>query len=164
MNKEIYLAGGCFWGVEKYFQALPGILDTDVGYANGYTENPTYDEVCSGTTGHAETLHVVYDAGLVDLNYILGHLYNIIDPTTKNRQGPDMGEQYRTGVYFTDPAEEAVIAESLNSLQKLYSAPVVVENLLLSCYYKAEEYHQKYLDKNPGGYCHIPQSKFNAQS
>ena len=162
MNKEIYLAGGCFWGVEKYFQALPGILSTDVGYANGRTENPTYDEVCSGTTGHAEALHAVYDAGIIDLGHILGHLYNIIDPTSKNRQGPDVGDQYRTGIYFTDPDDEAVIAKSLNNLQKHHSAPIVVENLPLFCYYKAEEYHQKYLDKNPGGYCHIPQSKFNS--
>jgi len=158
--KEIYLAGGCFWGVEKYFTLLPGVLETNVGFANGNTENPSYEEVYTGSTGFAETIHVVYDAEQIDLDFILTQFYNIIDPTSKDRQGPDVGSHYRTGVYYTNPADGDIIAKSLGNLQKFYDAPVVVENLPLRNYYKADEYHQKYLDKNPGGYCHILPEKF----
>ena len=161
MKKEIYLAGGCFWGVEKYLALLDGVTSTEVGYANGHTENPTYEDICTGNTGFAETVRVVYDPAIINLDALLNQFYNIIDPTTKNRQGPDIGSQYRTGIYHTNPADAAVIAKSLNDLQKSYdNAPIVTENLPLDNYYKAEEYHQKYLDKNPGGYCHIPQHKY----
>ena len=160
MEKVIYLAGGCFWGVEKYLSLLPGIIATEVGYANGHTKNPTYEEVCKGNTGHAEAVRVIYDANQGGLDFVLEQFYNIINPTVKDRQGPDIGNQYRTGIYFTDPREEAIIANSLANLQKSYDDPIVVENLSLTSYYTAEEYHQKYLDKNPGGYCHIPEAKF----
>ena len=160
MKKEIYLAGGCFWGVEKYLDLLEGIISTEVGYANGHTQNPTYEDVCGGETGFAEAVRVVYDAAAIDLPALLNQFYNIIDPTTKNRQGPDIGHQYRTGIYYTDLAEAAIVAKSLETLQKSYEASIVTENLPLENYYKAEEYHQKYLDKNPGGYCHIPEHKY----
>ncbi|MDR2167478.1 MAG: peptide-methionine (S)-S-oxide reductase MsrA [Clostridiales bacterium] len=161
MKKEIYLAGGCFWGVEKYFSLVPGVLEVEVGYANGHTKNPTYEEVCVGNTGFAEAVYVVYDGEQTDLGALLENFYRIIDPTTLNRQAGDVGSQYRTGIYFTDPAEKAAIAASLAELQKQYDAPIVVENLPLSNYYKAEEYHQKYLEKNPEGYCHIPRSMYD---
>ena len=161
MKKEIYLAGGCFWGVEKYLALLDGVLETEVGYANGHTENPTYEDVCTGNTGFAEAVRVVYDAASIDLDFLLGQFYNIIDPTTKNRQADDIGSQYRTGIYHTNPADAAIAAKSLNDLQNAYEAPIVTENLPLTNYYKAEEYHQKYLDKNPGGYCHIPEHKYD---
>jgi len=160
MQKEIYLAGGCFWGVEKYLGLLDGIISTEVGYANGYTENPTYEYVCRGNTGFAEAVRVIYDAAITNLDALLLQFYDIIDPTTKNRQGPDIGSQYRTGIYHTNPGDAAIITKSLNELQKSYDAPIVTENLPLSTYYKAEEYHQKYLDKNPDGYCHIPEEKY----
>ena len=160
MQKEIYLAGGCFWGVEKYLDLLDGIVATEVGYANGHTENPTYEDVCRGDTGFAEAVRVIYDAEIIGLESLLEQFYGIIDPTVKNRQGPDIGSQYRTGIYSTNPDDAATIAKSLNDLQKTYDAPIVTENLPLSVYYKAEEYHQKYLDKNPGGYCHIPEHKY----
>jgi methionine-S-sulfoxide reductase len=160
MKKEIYLAGGCFWGVEKYLALLEGVISTEVGYANGYTENPTYEEVCTGSTGFAEVVRVIYDDAIISPDILLDRFYNIIDPTTKNRQGPDIGSQYRTGVYHSNPADSAVIARSLNDLQKNCAAPIVTENLPLDNYYKAEEYHQKYLEKNPGGYCHIPEEKY----
>ncbi|MCL2236538.1 MAG: peptide-methionine (S)-S-oxide reductase MsrA [Defluviitaleaceae bacterium] len=160
IHKTIYLGSGCFWGVEKYFDMQKGVVACEVGYANGITKNPTYEEVCTGKTEFAEVVRVTYDSGVIDLLGILAHFYEIVDPTTANRQGPDVGSQYRPGVYFTDPAEQAVIASSLADLQKSYDKPIVVENLPLKNYYKAEEYHQKYLDKNPGGFCHIPKEKF----
>lgn len=157
---EIYLAGGCFWGTEKYLAQIPGVLSTDVGYANGRTENPSYQEVCHHNTGHAETVHVVYDPQKLPLPFLLEIYYDAIDPTSVNRQGGDTGTQYRTGIYYVDPADEPVIRASLRELQKKYTEPIAVEAKLLQNYYAAEEYHQKYLDKNPGGYCHISKEKF----
>jgi len=153
MEKVIYLAGGCFWGVEKYMGILAAVTHTEVGFANGHTKNPSYEDVYKGDTGYAETVKVTYTGSL---DHVLEQFYKIIEPTTLNRQADDVGSHYRTGVYFTNPAEEAVIARSLKKLQEEYDKPIVTENLPLKNYYKADEYHQKYLDKNPEGYCHIP--------
>lgn len=155
MKKDIYLAGGCFWGTEKYLEHIPGILFTEVGYANGNTKNPTYKEVCSSDTGHAETVKVVYDDSIIGLPCLLQLYYDVINPVSLNRQGGDIGSQYRTGIYFTEEGDETVIRDSLNELQKKYKEKIAIEVKPLICYYRAEEYHQKYLDKNPGGYCHI---------
>ena len=162
MKKEIYLAGGCFWGVEKFFAKIEGITATEVGYANGNPQtlkdpqNPTYEEVYTGTTGYAETVKLTYNPAQINLPALLQNLYKIIDPTLKDAQGGDTGSQYRTGIYFTDPSEAAIITESLQELQKQYHPkPIVTENLPLKNYHKAEEYHQKYLEKNLDGYCHI---------
>lgn len=160
MKKEIYLAGGCFWGTEKYLENIPGVLSTEVGYANGNTENPTYKEVCYNNTGHAETVKVEYDDAVIGLPYILQLYYDVINPVSVNRQGGDVGSQYRTGIYFTDGRDEAVIRDSINELQRKYKEKIAIEEKPLDNYYKAEEYHQKYLDKNPGGYCHIGADKF----
>jgi len=160
IQNEIYLAGGCFWGVEKYLDLLDGITATEVGYANGHTQNPSYEDICRGDTGFAEVVRVIYDTKNINLDSLLQQFYNIIDPTTKNRQGPDIGSQYRTGIYYTNPADAAIIASSLSNLQKTHDKPILTENLPLSSYFKAEEYHQKYLDKNPSGYCHIPEHKY----
>ncbi|MCL2854393.1 MAG: peptide-methionine (S)-S-oxide reductase MsrA [Defluviitaleaceae bacterium] len=157
--KTIYLASGCFWGVEKFFDLQKGVVAAEVGYANGNTQNPTYEEVCKGNTGFAETVKVTYNSAEIDLMGVLAYFYEVVNPTTGDRQGDDVGNQYRPGIYFTNPDEQAIIARSLANLQKSYQDPVVVENLPLTNYYKAEEYHQKYLDKNPGGYCHIPAEK-----
>jgi methionine-S-sulfoxide reductase len=161
MNQEIYLAGGCFWGVEKYLSLIPGVLQTEVGYANGKTEHPTYLQVCHENTGHAETVRVKYDAEILTLPDLLSLFYEIIDPTSLNRQGGDVGEQYRTGIYYVDSEDLPVIEASLKELQKQYKAPVVIESQKLSNFFSAEEYHQKYLDKNPFGYCHIGKEQFN---
>jgi methionine-S-sulfoxide reductase len=161
-RSTIYLAGGCFWGAQRYFDLLTGVLETEVGYANGPTENPTYEEVKLAHTGHAETVRVVYDANVISLSEILDLYYKAIDPTSVNRQGHDAGIQYRTGIYFTDPADEPVIRASLASLQKSYAQPLAVECLPLQNFYSAEEYHQKYLEKNPNGYCHIPLGLYDA--
>ncbi len=161
MKKEIYLAGGCFWGTEKYLAYINGIIGTDVGYANGNTVNPTYEQVCKANTGHAETVRVEYDTDVIGLDMVLDLYYETINPTSINRQGGDVGSQYRTGVYFVEDADEAVIKASMNKLQQKYERPIAIEVLPLENYYKAEEYHQKYLDKNPTGYCHIGASLFD---
>jgi len=158
--KEIYLAGGCFWGVEKYLYQIPGVAYTSVGYANGNTENPTYEEVCHAGTGHAETVKVTYDPAKISLPFLLKQFYKVIDPTSVNRQGNDKGVQYRTGIYYTDPADLPVIQESIAALQKKCIRKVAIEVAPLRNYYEAELYHQKYLDKNPGGYCHIGEGAF----
>jgi peptide-methionine (S)-S-oxide reductase len=153
--KEIYLAGGCFWGMQAYFDLKDGIINTVVGYANGRTQNPTYQEVCTDTTGHAETLFIQYDESIVNLDKILSYFWRVIDPTSVNKQGGDRGSQYRTGIYYTDEKDLAVIKESIEKEQKNYDKLIVTQVESLKCFYPAEEYHQKYLQKNPGGYCHI---------
>lgn len=160
MVKEIYLAGGCFWGTEHYLQNLKGIIKTEVGYANGNTQNPTYEEVCHNNTGHAEVVKVQYEHNIISLSFILTMYYDVINPTLINRQGGDKGTQYRTGIYYTDESDKDIITKSINNLQKQYDKPIVIEVLPLLNYYKAEEYHQKYLDENPSGYCHIGLDKF----
>ena len=161
-TETIYLAGGCFWGAQRYFDCLPGVLETEVGYANGKTANPTYEQVKHENTGHAETVRVVYDPAVLSLEELLEQFYKAIDPTSVNRQGGDVGIQYRTGVYYTDTAQKPVIEASLAALQTRCAQPIAVEALPLSNFYTAEEYHQKYLDKNPGGYCHISPALFEA--
>lgn len=155
MEKQIYLAGGCFWGVQALIDRIPGIVATEVGYANGTAVNPSYEEVCIGNTGATETVFVTYDSERVGLADILNVLFAAIDPTTLNKQGPDTGTQYRSGIYYVAEEDKAVCVSFLQDLQKQWSAPIVTELLPLTNFYKAEEYHQKYLQKNPGGYCHI---------
>lgn len=157
--KEIYLAGGCFWGVEKYLSMIRGVADTETGYANGGSDRTDYRSVCSGS-GHAEAVKVVYDAGAISLEKLLSIFYRCIDPLSVNRQGNDRGIQYRTGIYYTDPADEDVIRASVSDLGKTLGRETAIEVLPLGDWCTAEEYHQKYLDKNPEGYCHIPQSLF----
>jgi len=160
MTKTIYLAGGCFWGVEKYISLITGVVSTLVGYANGHTANPTYEEVCRSDTGHVEAVKIEYDVTNVSLTFLLELFYETIDPTSLNRQGGDVGTQYRTGVYYIDEMDKDTILGSIDLLQANYNKPVVIEVKPLDSFYPAEEYHQKYLDKNPGGYCHIGSAKF----
>lgn len=162
MYKTIYFAGGCFWGVEKYFSCIEGVVETEAGYANGDTENPTYEEVCERHTGHAEAVRVVYESEKVRLERLLDLFYQIIDPTSIDRQGNDRGPQYRTGIYYSDEADRPIIIQSLVRLQRLYEKPLAVEAEPLRLFCPAEEYHQKYLDKNPSGYCHIGRDRFEA--
>ncbi len=160
MKKEIYLAGGCFWGAEKYFENIKGVLDTEVGYANGNTENPSYEQVCHDNTGHAETVKVEYDEKQISLSFLLDLYYDVINPINVNRQGGDIGLQYRTGIYYTDENDEEIINDSIQKLQRKYKKKIAIEVKPLLNYYKAEYFHQKYLDKNPNGYCHIKREKF----
>lgn len=158
--KSIYFAGGCFWGTEHFFKQINGVVDTEVGFANGETENPTYQEVYTDKTGFAETVHVVYDENTIDLKFLLNMFFKAIDPTSLNRQGHDEGTRYRTGVYYISNDQLPIIEEVFNEQQELAENPIVVELLPLKNFYRAEEYHQNYLDKNPDGYCHLPISLF----
>lgn len=159
--KTIYLAGGCFWGLEAYMERVYGVADVVSGYANGKTENPTYDDVSHKNTGHAETLKVDYDPQRISLDQILNYYLKVIDPTSLNKQGNDVGTQYRTGVYFTDEKDKEVIEKKLSEEQKKYKDKIVVEVQKLDNFYEAEAYHQDYLAKNPYGYCHINLNKAN---
>lgn len=160
MSSEIYLAGGCFWGVEKYLSLIKGVESTQVGYANGKTLFPTYEEVCHNNTGHAETVKVVYDPSKITLKELLNIYFEAIDPISVNKQGADVGVQYRTGIYYINESDLSVIQQAISELQKKYDKPIAIEVEPLKNYSPAEEYHQKYLDKNPGGYCHISYDTF----
>lgn len=158
--KEIYFAGGCFWGTEHYFKQIKGVVKTEVGYANGRTENPTYQEVYTDQTGYAETVHVTYNSDVVNLEFLLKMFFKAIDPTSLNKQGHDEGTRYRTGIYYIDSEDIPIIEKVYAEEQKQYNEELVVEKKPLQNFYTAEEYHQDYLDKNPNGYCHLPQALF----
>ncbi len=151
----IYLAGGCFWGLEAYLKRLPGVRRTVVGYANGSTENPSYRDVCNWNTGHAETVAVTYDRRIIPTDMLLDGFFEAIDPTSVNRQGNDRGTQYRSAIFWQDEADLAVIEAAVRRQQARWADPVATEVEPLDGFYPAEEYHQDYLAKNPGGYCHI---------
>ena len=152
-SKVIYLAGGCFWGLEAYMQKLNGVEDAISGYANGKTENPSYYDL--KTSGHAETVKVIYNPEIISLEDILAHYLRVVNPVSVNKQGNDVGTQYRTGIYYTDEAEKAIIENVLAKEQTKHDKPIAIEVEPLRHFYEAEEYHQDYLEKNPGGYCHI---------
>lgn len=153
--KTLYLAGGCFWGTQAYLARVLGVAHTCVGYANGKTEHPTYQEVCYLHTGHAETVEVQYDPARLSLEQLLEQFFLIIDPTLLNRQGNDRGTQYRTGIYYLDPADAPMIERVMQNIRSRYRLPVVTELLPLIRFDPAEDYHQDYLEKNPQGYCHV---------
>lgn len=152
--KTIYLAGGCFWGMEAYFSRLKGVVSTTVGYIDGPTPHPSYREVC-GNSGHAEALFLTYDETVLGLAGVLSHFARIVDLTQENRQGHDVGIQYRNGVYFTDSADEPVIRAFLDRKAESLGRPLPTLLKPAPAFWPAEEYHQAYLDKNPGGYCHV---------
>lgn len=157
----IYLAGGCFWGVEELFRQLPGVLDTRVGYANGTLEQGvTYERVCQGDTGFRETVRVSFDPAILPLERLLWAYFRIVDPTIRNQQGNDRGTQYQTGIYW--PAEDTRLGAAIRSITDTERAfieaeglPFCVEVQELSSFFTAEDYHQRYLIKNPYGYCHV---------
>ncbi|MCL2862873.1 MAG: peptide-methionine (S)-S-oxide reductase MsrA [Methanimicrococcus sp.] len=164
---RIVLAGGCFWGTQAYIRRLPGVARTQCGYANGHTVNPDYNAVCSGETNHTEAVDIKYDAEMLPLGELLSEYFKTIDPTSKNRQGGDMGTQYRTGIYYVGSEEgdenededEAIILRAVEEEQKKYEKPIVTEVLPLTCFYPAEDFHQDFLERNPSGYCHVDLSK-----
>lgn len=151
--KTIYLAGGCFWGLEAYMQKLNGVEDAISGYANGKTKNPSYYDL--KTSGHAETVKVIYNPEILNLNDILAHYLRVVNPVSVNKQGNDIGTQYRTGIYYTDEADKITIDNVIAKEQTKHDRPIAIEVEPLKHFYEAEEYHQDYLEKNPGGYCHI---------
>ena len=156
--KEIHLAGGCFWGAQRYLQLIPGVTSTQTGFANGRTPDPTYEQVYTDTTGYAETVRVQYDPEAVSLRFLLEMYFKAIDPLSLNRQGHDEGTRYRTGIYWSDPADEPVVREVCAAVGEQIGAPVAVECEPLRNFYPADEYHQDYLVKHPDGYCHLPAS------
>ena len=158
--KTIYLAGGCFWGMQKFFDQFAGVVDTEVGYANGPDTAPSYQDVCADS-GHAETLRIDYDEDVISLTGLLNYYFMVIDPLSVNRQGGDSGIQYRTGIYYTDEMQLPEIETVYSAEEKKAGAALAVELMPLHNFFSAEEYHQKYLEKNPGGYCHIPGSYFS---
>lgn len=153
--RTIYLAGGCFWGCQKYFDLTEGVVETQTGYANGHVASPTYEQVKRGDSGHAETVRVAYDPARISLEALLERYFAAIDPTAVDHQGADYGHQYRTGIYYTDARDGETARRALAALQERLGAPVAVECAPLAAFYPAEEYHQKYLEKHPDGYCHI---------
>ena len=154
-QQVIYLAGGCFWGVEAFISRLKGVNQTEVGYANGRDLAPTYEKVCTGRTGHAETVKATYNPQIITLEEILENFFKIIDPYVLNRQGPDIGTQYRTGIYWQEDSQKTIVLKFLSAKQKLSSKRIRTEAHAIGSFYPAEEYHQKYLEKNPQGYCHV---------
>lgn len=159
-TKDIYLAGGCFWGTEHYFKQVEGVVETEVGFANGHTENPTYEEVYTDETGYAETVHVKYNPEVVSLRFLLQLYFKAIDPVSLNKQGHDEGTRYRTGIYYTESVDLPVVNEVFDEVQRHYDQPLAVERQPLERFFAADEYHQDYLEKNPTGYCHLPLSLF----
>ena len=173
--KTIYLAGGCFWGTQKFFDQFHGVVSTEVGYANGPDDvnspddknspasAPTYQDVCNNS-GHAETVRIDYDDSVLSLTDLLNYYFLVIDPLSVNKQGGDVGIQYRTGIYYTSEEQLPEIEAVYREQEEKAGAKLAVELEPLRNFYSAEEYHQKYLDKNPGGYCHIPARYFHLQS
>ena len=159
-EKEIYLAAGCFWGAEHYLKLLNGVTFTETGFANGDTANPTYEEVYTDATGFAETVHLCYNPHRIPLADLLEMYFQCIDPTSLNHQGEDHGTRYRTGIYYADDADRDTILLVYNAEAQKHAQPLQVEVLPLKNFYRAEEYHQDYLAKNPNGYCHLPQALF----
>ncbi|MBR5399167.1 MAG: peptide-methionine (S)-S-oxide reductase MsrA [Bacteroidales bacterium] len=167
-KKEIYLAGGCFWGVEHFFSLIEGVISAEAGYANGNEEfrgnpegeGPSYKEVYTDRTGFAETVRITYSPDIIPLSELIKLYFKIIDPYSVNRQAHDAGTRYRTGIYYTDPEELSVINPVYDELEREGGKKFAVELLPLKNFFRAEEYHQEYLDKNPGGYCHLPLEMF----
>ena len=151
----IYLAGGCFWGTQHYMSLIEGVIGTEVGYANGKVADPTYKQVYTDLTGHVECVKVVYDRDMISLETLCRLYFRSIDPLLVNRQGEDVGTRYRTGIYWINEADKAPVDQVYEDVQAGYESPLAVERGPLECFYSAEEYHQKYLIKNPEGYCHL---------
>ncbi|PAF42672.1 peptide-methionine (S)-S-oxide reductase MsrA [Helicobacter sp. 11S03491-1] len=155
MLHTIYLAGGCFWGMQGYFDLLKGVVKTSVGYSNSNIPYPSYEVVCSQTSGAIETLELIYDGEKIKLDEILTRFFSIIDPTSYNRQGNDIGSQYKSGIYTQDAKILKYIKQFVQNIQSRYDKPILTQVDKLKNYYLAEDYHQNYLKKNPQGYCHI---------
>ena len=154
-TESAIFGAGCFWGVEEAFRCLPGVVKTEVGYSGGHTQNPTYRDVCSHTTGHAEVVRVEFDPAVVSFDQLLDVFWDEHDPTQLNRQGPDVGDQYRSAIFFTSPEQEKAARESLEKRQANYSRPIVTRIVPAEPFWRAEEYHQQYLAKRGQASCRI---------
>ncbi len=153
--EQAVFAAGCFWGVEDYFRRVPGVLDAEAGYSGGKTTEPTYEQVCNGTTGHAEAVRIIFNPEKVSYNQLLGHFWHIHDPTTPNRQGPDVGTQYRSAIFYFTQDQRDRAMDSMRKLAIRTGKAIVTEITPAGNFWRAEEYHQRYFQKNPGRGCHI---------
>ncbi len=154
MDQAIF-AAGCFWGVQYYFDQVPGVAETVVGYTGGIVANPTYEQVCAHTTGHAEAVQVTFDPKAVSYETLVRHFFRLHDPTQLNRQGPDVGSNYRSAIYYENEEQKVVAERILVEVQSTYSQPIVTEITPVSTFYRAEEYHQKYAERTGRGTCHV---------
>lgn len=155
-TQKALFAAGCFWGVQYYFDQVPGVIKTFAGYTGGRTKNPSYEQVCSHTTGHAEAVLIVFNPAAVSFGMLVRHFFRMHDPTQLNRQGPDIGNNYRSAIFYFDVAQETMALHVLNTIQPGYNAPIVTQITSAGPFYPAEEYHQKYAEKTGKGMCHIP--------
>lgn len=150
------LAAGCFWGVQAYFDQVPGVISTEVGYTCGHTKNPTYEEVCSHKTGHAESCKIVFDPSKISYSEILKHFFRMHDPTQVNRQGADFGDQYRSEIFYFDDTQKTLAEQAKAEAQKDFKEPIATRITMRCTFYRAEEYHQKFAQKTGVGACHVP--------
>ena len=155
MRQRALFAAGCFWGVQYYFDQVPGVVGSAVGYAGGTTENPTYEEVCSHTTGHAEAGLVEYDSEVVGFETLLRHFFRMHDPTQLNRQGPDVGDNYRSAIFYFDDEQKAAAEAVRDELRSSHDRPIVTEIVPAGPFYEAESYHQKFTERTGRGMCHV---------
>lgn len=160
MIQDLYFAAGCFWGAQKFFSLMRGVTFTEVGFANGFTDNPTYQEVYTDRTGYAETVHLQYDSEVIGEERLTDLFLKAVDPLSVNKQGEDEGTRYRTGVYYVSQEQVPGIRAALERVSESLGSPLAVECCPLRNFVRAEEYHQGYLDKNPGGYCHLSPAVF----
>lgn len=154
--QQALFAAGCFWGVQYYFDEVPGVTETTVGYTGGYTEDPTYEEVCSHTTGHAEAVLITFDPKRVSYETLVKHFFRMHDPTQLNRQGPDIGDSYRTAIFYFDDEQQKIAEKIKQSSQANFQEPIVTEITKAGEFYEAEDYHQKFTERTGRGMCHIP--------
>jgi methionine-S-sulfoxide reductase len=154
--QQVIFAAGCFWGVQFYFDQVPGVAQTTVGYTGGTTENPSYEDVLTHTTGHAEAVLVEFDPDIVSFEALVRHFFRLHDPTQLNRQGPDVGENYRSAIFYVTDAQKDVAQRVLRSVQKQLPHPIVTEISAAGPFYEAEAYHQKYAERTGRGICHVP--------
>lgn len=153
--EQVILAAGCFWGIQYYFDQIPGVVNTTVGYTGGVLENPTYEDVCYRQTGHAEALLIEFDTSVVSYQMLLHHFFRIHDPTQLNRQGPDVGDQYRSAIFYNTDTQLELAKDIINELQISYHDKIVTELMREVIFYRAEDYHQKYTEKTGRGMCHV---------
>lgn len=155
MTEEAIFAAGCFWGVEAAFLRVQGVLDVESGYTGGKRENPTYEQVCSGATGHAEAVRITFDPEQVTYEALVQKFFALHDPTQVDRQGPDIGTQYRSGIFYRTPAQRETAERVRDDVQRSVTLPVATEITPASTFWRAEEYHQRYFEKHPNAVCHI---------
>jgi methionine-S-sulfoxide reductase len=156
MVRKAIFAAGCFWGVQFYFDQVPGVISTRVGYTGGHTENPTYEEVCTHTTGHAEAVEVSFDDSEVSYDVLVAHFFRMHDPTQLNRQGPDVGDSYRSAIFYFDDEQKTTAERVLSEAQADFDKPIVTQIVPATIFYEAEDYHQKFAERTGRGMCHIP--------